>query len=218
MNIEQRGASMAQELRKLSEKLKGQKLHIIAHSFSGVDCRAALSMFNASDCVASLTTVCSPHNGMSLIDNCNKYPEKYVLENVDKAFEAVGLSQKNAQEFTTSNLADFNKVAEDVPGVDYYSVGAQKQLYHTSGLLRQSHEMISESYIHLRNDGLLRPEEAEWGRYLLTFEQDHLEMIGFSHDFKPVNVYSLLVDNIKLSEIKSNQQEARNYGVDHLFQ
>jgi hypothetical protein len=72
-------------------------------------------------------------------------------------------------------------------------------------LLRQSHEMISESYIHLRNDGLLRPEEAEWGRYLLTFEQDHLEMIGFSHDFKPVNVYSLLVDNIKLSEIKSNQ-------------
>jgi hypothetical protein len=45
--------------------------------------------------------------------------------------------------------------------------------------------MISENLLHNRSDGIVRPEEAEWGRYLLTFEQDHLEMAGFSPDFQP---------------------------------
>ena len=67
-------------------------MHVIAHSFCGVDCRAAISMFNASDSVQSLTTVCSPHKGMRLIDNINKDPQNNLIEHVDKAFEAVGLS------------------------------------------------------------------------------------------------------------------------------
>lgn len=61
------------------------------------------------------------------------------------------------------------------------------------------------------------PEEAEWGRYLLTFEQDHLEMAGFNApEYTPFNVYNLLVDNIKLNEIKNNPEEAKRYGVDNL--
>ena len=193
-------------------------MHVVAHSFTGVDARAAVSLFGGAACVQSLTTVCTPHRGMRLIDNCHKHPEKYVIENADKAFEAVGLSQKNAQEFTTRNMMDFNKVAEDQLGVDYFSVGAQKQYYHTGGLLRTSHEMISETFVQNRNDGLVMPEEAEWGRYLLTFEHDHLEMVGFNPEFKPINVYSLLIDNIKLCEIKNNAKEARAFGVDQLFQ
>lgn len=81
-----------------------------------------------------------------------------------------------------------------------------------------SHEMISENLIHNRSDGLVRPEEAEWGRYLITFEQDHLEMVGFNVDFMPFNVYNLLVDNIKLNEVKNNPADAKKFGVDYLFQ
>ena len=61
------------------------------------------------------------------------------------------------------------------------------------------------------------PEEAEWGQYLVTFEQDHLEMAGFNVDYQPLSVYNLVVDNIKLSEIKDDPKEAKEYGVDYLF-
>jgi hypothetical protein len=53
-------------------------------------------------------------------------PERYLIEDGEKALEAVGVSQKSAQEFTSSNISDFNRVAEDVRGVDYFSVGAHK--------------------------------------------------------------------------------------------
>lgn len=78
--------------------------------------------------------------------------------------------------------------------------------------------MISENLIHNRSDGIVRPEECEWGRYLVTFEQDHLEMVGFNSNFTPYNVYNLLVDNIKLNEVKNDPVESKRYGVDHLFQ
>ena len=52
----------------------------------------------------------------------------------------------------------------------------------------------------------------------MTFpEHDHLDMIGFNANYSPVNVYTLVVDNIRLSEIKDDPAEARQYGVDHLF-
>ena len=100
---------------------------MIAPSFTGVDARAAISLFGASAHVRSLTTVCSPHHGMRLIDNCSKMPERFLIEDAEKALEAVGVSQKSAQEFTSSNISDFNRVAEDVSSVDYYSLGAHKQ-------------------------------------------------------------------------------------------
>jgi triacylglycerol esterase/lipase EstA (alpha/beta hydrolase family) len=49
-------------------------------------------MYGAADYVQSLTTVCTPHHGMRLIDNCLRYPQRNLIENVDKVFEAVGLS------------------------------------------------------------------------------------------------------------------------------
>jgi hypothetical protein len=77
--------------------------------------------------------------------------------------------------------------------------------------------VISEGMVHNRSDGIVRPEEAHWGKYLVTYEQDHLEMAGFNADYVPLSVYTLAVDNIRLSEIKSDPQEAKQYGVDHLF-
>ncbi len=99
---------------------------MITHSFCGVDARAALSLYGAGANVRSLSTVCSPHLGMRLIDNYSKSSERFLIEEGEKAFEAVGLSQKAVQEFSTDNITDFNKVAENVSGVDYFSIGAHK--------------------------------------------------------------------------------------------
>jgi hypothetical protein len=52
----------------------------------------------------------------------------------------------------------------------------------------------------------------------MTFPgHDHFDMIGFNHTYSPQTVYTLLVDNIRLSEIKDDPAEARQYGVDHFF-
>ena len=118
---------MAQGLAQLSKRegFKGQA-HVVTNSFCGVDARAAIALYGASANVRSLTTICSPHKGMRLIDNCSKMPERFLIEDCEKAFEAVGVSQKSAQEFTSSNLKDFNGVAENVRGVDYFSIGSHK--------------------------------------------------------------------------------------------
>ena len=90
----------------------------------------------------TLTTVSSPHLGSRLIDNCAKYPNRFPLELSEKAIEAVGLSQKNVQEFTSENINDFNKIAENAPNIEYFSLGAYKNRLQSSDLLRHSHESI----------------------------------------------------------------------------
>lgn len=97
MTIEERGALFAQNIKKLHEKLgcnDSTKLHIVTHSFAGVDMRAAISMYGADQHVSSLTTVCSPHLGMKLVDMLHIHPDKAHVEYFEKALEAVGISQK----------------------------------------------------------------------------------------------------------------------------
>jgi triacylglycerol esterase/lipase EstA (alpha/beta hydrolase family) len=96
-SLEQRGAMLAQGLAQLAKRegFKGQA-HLVTNSFCGVDARAAISLYGANTHVRSLTTICSPHKGMRLVDNCSRMPERYLIEDCEKAFEAVGLSQKSA--------------------------------------------------------------------------------------------------------------------------
>ena len=42
-------------------------------------------------------------------------------------------------------------------------------------------------------------------------------MVGFNTNLQPHSVYNLLVDNIKLNEVKNDPEEAKKYGVDRLF-
>ena len=89
--------------------------------------------------------------------------------------------------------------------------------------MRSSHEAVvgehqTDSPGGIQSDGLVRPKEAEWGRYLMTFPlHDHLEMVGFNADYKPYTVYNLLVDNLRVDEVKSDPKEAKEYGVDQYF-
>jgi len=60
MSIDERSALLAQEIKKISERYES-KVHVVAHSFTGVDARAAISLHNAHENVQSLSTICSPH-------------------------------------------------------------------------------------------------------------------------------------------------------------
>lgn len=155
---------------------------------------------------------------MRLLDNFNAKPQRYNINIMDRTFDILGISLKNVQEFTSKNIKNFNEVALDDPKVDYFSVGSQKEYLTVADQLKHAHDTISEGLITNRSDGMVRPEEAQWGEYLITFNQDHLEMVGFNAEYNPQYVYNLITNNIKLCEVKNDPKEAYNYGVEYLFQ
>ena len=60
---------------------------------------------------------------------------------------------------------------------------------------------ITEHKFERECDGLVRPEEAKWGKYLLTFEHDHLDLVGFNPRINPHHVAAMLADNIRAIEL-----------------
>ena len=59
---------------KKREELDCDRVHLVTHSFAGVDARAAISMFDADQDVRSLTTLATPHLGLTLIQNIMDSP------------------------------------------------------------------------------------------------------------------------------------------------
>jgi hypothetical protein len=150
------------------------------------------------------------------MDNYLKYPREKI-EHMDRAFQVTGVTKENVEEFCTANMNAFNDIALDQDNVDYYSMGSQKDSVRVGNVLRTGANIIKRAQIEVRSDGMVRPEDAVWGKYLMTWEYDFLELVGFNPDFFPSNLYNLVIDNIRLSEIKRNPQEAYDRGLSHLF-
>lgn len=114
----------------------------------------------------------------------------------------LGLTRRSADEFTSANLADFNTVCTDAPNVDYYSIGAWKDGKTMNPMLKNGHDMVVDRKFDLQTDGLVMDEEARWGKYLLTMNNDHFELVGFMPQHDPANVFNLVADNARVCEIK----------------
>ena len=50
-----------------------------------------------------------------------------------------------------------------------------------------------------------------WGRYLMTFEHDHFEVIGFNPQVNNRHVVNLITDNIRVNEMKNENGGAEPY-------
>lgn len=204
-SIESRGASLAKNLSRKLDKMKVDRCHLVSHSFTGVDARAAISMYGAADRVQSLTTLSSPHHGLRLIDlalQSGRFDNEAML--IEKAFEMLGLTRRSAEEFTSSNMADFNTVCDNASRVDYFSIGAYKDGKLMNPMLKHGHDMVVGKKFDLQTDGLVMDEESRWGKYLLTFNNDHFEMVGFAPEHDPANIYNLVADNARVSEITND--------------
>ena len=94
-------------------------------------------------------------------------------------FEILGITRRAAEEFTTPNIQAFNEVCPITPGVDYYSIGAWKDGAIMNPLLKMGFDIIIGRKFGDSCDGLVRDSEAHWGKYLLSFNNDHFEMLGF---------------------------------------
>lgn len=157
--IEERAAQMAKRVEQASEKIDADKVHIVTHSFAGVDARAALSLNGMNKHVQSLTTLSTPHHGMRLIDMIKRYPSRYEIDRLEKAIEQLGLGTKSVEEFQSVNIRDFNEFCEDCPDVDYYSFGTKKKELQISELLRGGYSIITDYRMEWECDGLCEVEE-----------------------------------------------------------
>lgn len=186
MSIEQRAERLAVQIKKAYEANGGKRMHLVTHSFAGIDARCALSLFGMDKYVRSLTTLCSPHRGCALISEHMKRPQETSnIHQMEKTFEVLGMSLKNAEEFHHSNMEAFNQVATDAQEVDYYSFGAKKKELQMSELLRPGYEIITNHEIMHECDGMNRVSDTKWARYLLTFDHDHFDVVGFNPNVNP---------------------------------
>lgn len=153
---------------------------------------------------------------MRLIDVIHESDGMYKHEelNLERLYESLGISGKASKEFNTHNLADFNEICENSPTVDYYSIGAKKNGKVMSTLLRNGFDILVGLDWGEQCDGLVRDEEARWGRYLLTYENDHMEVMGFEPYHNPANVFNVVADNIRVCELKNDPVLKYEYGLD----
>ena len=134
---------MAKKVKAEREKLGTDRVHLVTHSFAGIDARAAISLYDSHLDMKSLTTIATPHTRCTLIQNILESPNKSGFEWMERALGVVGMGVKNIQEFSQRNLDDFNLVAEDHPDVDYFSFGTKKRELLLNDLLRRGYEIIS---------------------------------------------------------------------------
>ena len=113
----------------------------------------------------------------------------------------VGLGSKNVKEFGYRNMSDFNSFVEDSPRVEYFSFGSKKRELQLNELLRLGYEIITNHKIQYECDGMVETKECRWGKYLITFDHDHFELIGLNPRVKPNHVATLVTDNLKRSEV-----------------
>ena len=84
---------------------------------------------------------------MKLIDVQQQWQTKTtdgdeLFDNLEKAFEILGITHKSALEFSTHNISNFNEICEDGPNTLYYSIGAKKKVSTMSKILRTGHKII----------------------------------------------------------------------------
>lgn len=127
------------------------------------------------------------------------------LKNLAKVFEILGISPQAAREFHPDNIRAFNQVCEDRKNVDYYSIGAKKDGRVMTDILKDGFDILVNDEMGKQCDGLIQDIESRWGQYLMTFQNDHLEIIGFQPEHNPANVFNLVADNIRVSEIKNDE-------------
>ena len=52
----------------------------------------------------------------------------------------------------------------------------------------------------MQMDGLSLLDEQKWGKWLMAFEHDHLEVVGFNPEVNPRHIAALMIDNLRVHD------------------
>lgn len=226
-------AKLSEALRKyIAEEFpadQGRKFHIVAKSMGGLAVRKALSDTSKdstplSDQVITFTTISTPHQGSRIADMLNRdeactpmgkflmffAPFTELFANEDYGFQAAG------KDLTT--CSDALKIEDDkkMEGRTF-SFGAnlncdaacrsgfEDRTEIFAEILACWHDMLVKDGVE--NDGLVTVESASYGKYIETFDGDHVAISEKDFLYKGESVwkkvFTRVLENIRAFEAAS---------------
>ncbi|CAI2377884.1 unnamed protein product [Moneuplotes crassus] len=210
-NVEIRATRFLNNFEKLA---KGhEKVHIVAHSFAGFDIRAMIALYDLQPKIASLSTVCTPHNGLTLLDNLTKHTEAEAY--LSDALRPLGLNPYNVEEFRAGTMYEMNEELEDSETYQIYSFGSRTSQANVDKFIRFTASAIMDQDPLDDNDGITHPNDCKFRDYLLTFEVSHYESGGLKAGFDMDLIFGSVTDNIKLTEAKGDENIAKKFGLSY---
>ena len=169
-DIETNGLHIANRIDEIIKESGAEKLHIIAHSKGGLDCRYAISALGKGEKVASLTTISTPHNGSKTVDLLMQLPDPLVRFAgfcTDCVFRVLGDKNPNSYKvfhsFTTKEAKSFNEKYMNHENVYYQSYAFVMKNAFSDIFMCIPNLVVS--FVEGENDGLLTPEAVKWGDF-----------------------------------------------------
>ena len=183
-SVAESGAYLARRIRQIVTETGCEKVHIIAHSKGGLDCRWAIANEGVASCVASLTTVNTPHRGCLFAD--------YLLEKIPEGVKNRVAAAYNGALAGFGEKADFLAAVSDLTatacreldalptpeGVLCRSIGSTvKRAAAGQFPLNFSYHLVN--HFDGPNDGLVAETSFAWGEEYTRLEASGKR--GFSH-------------------------------------
>jgi len=160
---------------KILKETGKKKVNIIAHSKGGLDARYMIWKYNYGDKVASLTTISTPHHGSPIADHVketrilNGGIGKLVDDVLEELYDDVFPDpHKAADELTTENLKEFNKLVTMDDRVYYQCIYSTMDEAADDKRLAASYDYIKK--IEGANDGMVSEISAKWGNNIIKID------------------------------------------------
>ena len=194
-------------------EVHGKKVHLLAHSMGGLDCRYMISKLDMADRVLSLTTIATPHHGSPIANAVVKATEP----GLTALLGSFDIDVNATLDLTTEACEQRNREVLDAPGVAYFSIAGQYKprkkfwiIGSSTGVLGPTYDLIAKT--EGDNDGVVSVQSAMMpGRpawtHLDTWNVNHFREINWGtngvpswsekRDHSIVEKYRALVKQIK---------------------
>lgn len=180
--VERRAEDLRNEVNKVLDVKKQEKIHIIAHSMGGLDARHMIVNHDMAGKVSSLTTIGTPHLGTSFADWGLAHQGDEFIEVIGRVIDLGGF-----KDLAQGACNDFNKRAKEQEAANsvvyrVYAAAQKQKLVFTP--LQKSWDIINEN--EGDNDGLVSVKSQLWQSQLegagktKPIEQKHFP-VGADH-------------------------------------
>ena len=208
--IENNAQILKDEILKIIEETKCEKVNIIAHSKGGLDSKYMIQELGMEDYVASLTTLCTPHKGSPIATGILKFPRwmlKFVAFWINLWYRIFGDKHPNTLK-VCEQLAKIDSIEMDTLN---FNKKVYCQSYSTKMKRAREDFVMGIPFMFFRHfekgtesDGLVGKDSARFGDYKGEAIEDsisHSEIIDFMVKRKKKDkiyaFYSTLCEDLK---------------------
>ncbi|MBX3227789.1 MAG: alpha/beta fold hydrolase [Labilithrix sp.] len=204
-----RGKQLQARVEEIVRRTGARKVNIIGHSQGGLDARYVAH--ERPDLVASVVTFATPHHGTPLSDHFELIDNPFTSWAFDGFVRILGAPLwdqigrdtsivQSFRQFSSTNIARFNRDYPNVPGIPYWSVTGRtasslggdacktndappwiakwNDTRDTTEVLLKVPQLLLSGWSGAPNDGLVLVESARWGTFLGCVPADHFDEIG----------------------------------------